>query len=296
MGSLFFSCSAEKESGTPYNRLTKEEQNIILFKGTEAPFSGRYTNFYKEGQYHCKLCNLPLFSSESKFNSKTGWPSFDAFIDNAVETEKDGHRTEIHCVRCKGHLGHVFYGEKFTDRDTRHCVNSLSLQFYPREGLQKAYFAGGCFWGVEYYLEMKRGVVSAESGYMGGDLLNPTYKMVTTGKTGHVEVVEVTYDSSLVSYETLARLFFEIHDPTQTDGQGPDIGSHYVSKVFVQTEQERVTIEKLISLLKKQGFAVATTIEDKAPFYKAEGYHQDYYQRKGTTPYCHGYTRRFNDN
>lgn len=295
---LFFlvvSCSGEKPGNALYNYLTKEEQQILLHQGTERPFSGTYNSFYEAGTYHCKLCNLPLFTSESKFDSKTGWPSFDDFIKGAVETEKDGHRTEIHCSRCKGHLGHVFYGEKFTEKDTRHCVNSLSLQFYPKTGLSKAYFAGGCFWGVEYYLEMKRGVASVESGYMGGDVVNPSYKMVVAGKTGHVEVVEVLYDSTVVSYETLAKLFFEIHDPTQVDGQGPDIGPQYLSKIFVSNAEEKEIVQGLIAILKKSGYAVATTIESVEEFYKAETYHQDYYQRKGSTPYCHGYVQRFND-
>lgn len=286
-------CTGEEKNSTPYNRLTAEEQKIILLKGTEPPFSGEYNSFYEKGQYHCKLCNLLLFSSDAKFDSKTGWPSFDSYIPDAVETEKDGYRTEIHCARCKGHLGHVFYNEGFTNKNTRHCVNSLSLQFYPDTGLKEAYFAGGCFWGVEYYLEMKRGVVSAVSGFMGGDIVSPSYKEVVSGKSGHVEVVAVTYDSTVVDYETLARLFFEIHDPTQKDGQGPDIGSQYLSRIFVGNTEERGIIKRLIKELEDKGFSIATEIKDEMPFYPAEAYHQDYYTRKGTVPYCHGYVKRF---
>ncbi len=158
---------------------------------------------------------------------------------------------------------------------------------------KKAYFAGGCFWGVEYYLEKEPGVIEAVSGYMGGHTKNPTYKEVSYTNTGHVETVEVTYDSSKVDYETLARLFFEIHDPTQKNGQGPDIGAQYHSIIFYTNEEEKKILEKLIALLRAKGFDVATKLKAATAFYKAEDYHQDYYMHKGKQPYCHGYVKRF---
>lgn len=156
-----------------------------------------------------------------------------------------------------------------------------------------AYFAGGCFWGVEHYFNKEKGVIDAKSGFMGGHTKNPTYKDICYKDTGHLEVVEVKYNPDVISYENLAKLFFEIHDPTQTNGQGPDIGSQYLSAVFVSTDEEKEIIEKLILMLEQKGFKVATKILKKQEFYVAEEYHQYYYEKTGKTPYCHSKTSRF---
>lgn len=120
------------------NKLTSEEQRIILQKGTEAPFSGEYDNFYKNGVFLCRQCNAPLFSSKAKFDAHCGWPSFDENYPNAIKRvpDEDGKRTEIKCANCDGHLGHVFEGEKLTAKNTRHCVNSLSIRFIPHEKMR----------------------------------------------------------------------------------------------------------------------------------------------------------------
>lgn len=122
-----------KLSSENWNELTPEEQRVIEFKGTEYPFTGKYDKFYENGIYVCKRCEAPLFFSENKFSSGCGWPSFDNSIDNNVERipDADGRRVEIVCANCKGHLGHVFEGERFTELNTRHCVNSISLKFIP---------------------------------------------------------------------------------------------------------------------------------------------------------------------
>ncbi|MDH6303430.1 methionine-S-sulfoxide reductase [Parabacteroides sp. PF5-5] len=156
-----------------------------------------------------------------------------------------------------------------------------------------AIFAGGCFWGVEYYMKQLPGVISVESGYIGGTKENPTYEEVCTGTTGHAEAVRITYDPSKTDYETLARRFFEIHDPTHVNHQGPDMGEQYRSEVFYSTDEEKQIAEKLIALLKDKGFEVATKLTPATVFWPAEDYHQNYYTRKGTLPYCHGYTKRF---
>jgi len=161
-----------------------------------------------------------------------------------------------------------------------------------RTGSQ-AYFAGGCFWGVEYHFRQVPGVLAAVSGYMGGRKERPTYEEVCTGATGHAEVVRVTYDPARADYERLARLFFEIHDPTQVDRQGPDVGTQYRSVVFYADDDQRRTARELIVRLRRQGLDVATRIERAATFWPAEDYHQDYYQKRGGEPYCHIRTRRF---
>ena len=159
--------------------------------------------------------------------------------------------------------------------------------------IKKAYFAGGCFWGVEYYLEKAEGVLSVDSGYMGGRTKNPTYRDVSYKNTGHIESVEVVYDASKTSYETLARLFFEIHDPTQKGRQGPDRGEQYSSVIFYSNAKEQNILVKLIKILRTNGYNVQTQLRPVVTFYKAESYHQNYYDNKGTMPYCHGYTKRF---
>lgn len=289
---------AVKQDG--FNRLTPEEENVIIHKGTEEPFSGEYTAFFAKGTYTCKRCKSPLYHSSDKFTSSCGWPSFDDEIKGAVrrEVDADGRRTEILCVTCGAHLGHVFENEGLTPKNIRHCVNSISLVFEPDTQAvpvvtAKAYFAGGCFWGVEYYFESFDGVISAVSGFMGGDKENPTYKEVCSGTTGHIEVVEVTYNTQEVSFESLAKFFFEIHDPTQDDGQGPDIGEQYRSIVFYTNEVEKKIAFKLIHILQTRGYDMATRVHPAGVFWKAEDYHQDYYEHSGRHPYCHFYQKKF---
>lgn len=156
-----------------------------------------------------------------------------------------------------------------------------------------AYVAGGCFWGVEFLFENKDGVIDAVSGYMGGSLKNPTYRDVTKGNTGHLETVKITYNPDIISYREVIKFFFEIHDPTQADGQGPDIGSQYLSAVFISNEEEKEIVVELIDILKEKGYNVVTKVLDEKVFWRAELYHQDYYSKNGKEPYCHFYSKKF---
>jgi peptide methionine sulfoxide reductase msrA/msrB len=271
---------------------------VVLNKGTEPPFTGPYTDWDGAGSYLCRQCGLTLFRSQAKFHSGCGWPSFDEEIPKAVtqKPDADGRRTEILCARCKAHLGHVFQGEKFTTKDIRHCVNSLSLDFVPDlmvKDTEEAIFAAGCFWGVEYYFKKLPGVLKAEVGYTGGHQTEPTYDEVCQGKTGHVEALRVIYDPTTVTYEQLTRYFFEIHNPTQKNGQGPDLGGQYLSMIFYYDEQQKKTAEGLIQELEKKGYAIATQLAAVTTFWRAEDYHQAYYDKMGKEPYCHRYEKRF---
>jgi peptide methionine sulfoxide reductase msrA/msrB len=277
--------------------LTREEKHVIIDKGTEKPFTGKYYNFYEEGAYVCRQCGASLYRSSDKFDAGCGWPSFDDEIKGAVKRmpDADGRRTEILCANCGAHLGHVFLNEGHTPKQTRHCVNSISMRFIPagEKKTETAIFAGGCFWGVEYYMQQIPGVLTVESGYIGGTVNDPTYEEVRKKGTGHAEAVRILFDSSKTNYETLAKTFFEIHDPTQEDGQGPDLGPQYRSEVFYTTPEQKEIAEKLIRQLQAKGYAVVTTVAPSTEFWVAEDYHQNYYTRKGTLPYCHGYTKRF---
>lgn len=283
-----------------YNKLTKEEEQVIVYKGTERPFTGKYYNHFEKGIYLCKRCGSALYNSSDKFESDCGWPSFDDEIEGAVKRipDADGRRIEIICNNCGGHLGHVFEGEHFTSKNTRHCVNSISLEFIAagteiEAKTDTAIFAGGCFWGVEFFFQKEKGVISTEVGYIGGDLKNPTYKDVCNHNSGHAEAIRIVFDKSKTNFETLAKLFFEIHDPTQLNRQGPDIGDQYRSEIFYLNEQQKQTSEKLITILRNNGYKIVTKLTKATTFWIAEDYHQQYYEHKGSKPYCHAYTKRF---
>lgn len=291
---ILISCggAAQKESkGGAMRTLTEQEARVIIHKGTEAPFTGEYLHNKRQGTYVCRQCGAPLYRSSDKFDSGCGWPSFDDALPGAVRRspDPDGHRVEITCENCGGHLGHVFEGEQFTAKNTRHCVNSISMIFVPEE---KAYFAGGCFWGVEDAFSHVEGVLDVASGYMGGHTENPTYEQVSRGNTGHAETVCVTYNPEVVDFKTLARLFFEIHDPTQKDRQGPDVGTQYRSAVFYGSEEQKTVTEALVEELRGKGWDVVTQIAPAGTFTLAEDYHQDFTRRTGRGA-CHIRVPRF---
>lgn len=290
-------------------KLTPEEKKVILSKATERPFTGKYDHFNEEGTYSCKQCGKLLYRSTDKFDSGSGWPSFDDEIPGAIKRveEADG-RTEIICAHCGAHLGHIFLGERLTAKNARHCVNSISLEFIPENDLKKstdqnlerkenkietAIFAGGCFWGVEHQMKQLPGIISVQSGYTGGTSSNPSYEEVCRHQTGHAEAVKIIFDPSKVSYESLVKRFFEIHDPQQVNGQGPDMGDQYRSEVFYTTPEQKEIALKLINFLKEKGYKIATQLTPANTFWPAEERHQNYYAKNGKKPYCHTYKKIF---
>ncbi len=158
---------------------------------------------------------------------------------------------------------------------------------------ETAYFASGCFWGTEFYMMKAKGVVSTAVGFMGGHVDNPSYKEVCTQTTGHLETTRVIFDTTQTSFEEMVKLYFETHDFTQTDGQGPDIGPQYRSFLFYQNDEQKQIAEKYVAILEAKGYDVATTLVPASTFWIAEDYHQQYYEHKGTTPYCHSYKKIF---
>ncbi len=280
--------------------LTPTVLRIVQDKGTEYPFSGEHDEKETPGTYLCRQCGLALFRATSKFPSGCGWPSFDQNIENAVkqEADKDGKRTEILCTRCNAHLGHVFIGERMTPLNTRHCVNSLSLDFVSDlevQDSQEIILGAGCFWGVEYWFKKLPGILKVEVGYSGGHTLNPTYEDVCSKHSGHYEVVRVLFNQKKILLERVLKFFFEIHDFSQTDGQGPDIGEQYLSAIFVYDQTQADIANQLITYLKSQGEDVATKVLPVQTFWLAEDYHQAYYDKTRKLPYCHTYVKKFED-
>jgi len=288
--------------------LDEEAYRVTQKAGTEPAFCGTLLDNKKEGVYSCVVCGLPLFSSDHKFDSGSGWPSFYREFDpEHVARHADNSiafmpRVEIDCARCGAHLGHVFDdGPKPTGE--RHCLNSASLVFTEKgddlpeqhtaantEGAQTetAYFAGGCFWGVEHYFQKGEGVIDAVSGYMQGTKDDPTYKEVCYKDTGHAETVKVVFDPSKISYEELLRAFFVMHDPTQLNRQGPDIGDQYRSGIYFTSDEQREKAEAYIKELNASGQykkPIVTEVERAETFWPAEDYHQDYIVKTGRA--CH---------
>lgn len=271
---------------------------VACQKATEYPFTGRFLKVISDGTYLCRRCGLALWSTQFQFSSHCGWPSFDDRFKNSIDevADEDGQRTEILCHRCHSHLGHVFRGEGFTSKNQRDCVNSVMLDFSPVMNVydtEEVIVAGGCFWGVEHLLKSIPGVILTECGYTGGHLPNPSYQDVCHSNSGHLEAVRVLYDIKITESSKIYQYFFEIHDPSQFFGQGPDIGPQYRSAIFYYDDIQKNQANKLIHILKKKGMKIATELKPVSVFWSAEEYHQNYYEKHHKTPYCHRYTQRF---
>ena len=264
-----------------FSHLSDKERNIIVDKGTESPFTGEYNDFFEAGVFVCRACKNPLYESNTKFNSGCGWPSFDDEIEGSILRNEDSSggriRIEICCEKCNGHLGHVFNGEQITEKDTRHCVNSLSIKFVPYNNLQKIYFGAGCFWSVEKIFREIKGVYLSQVGYMGGETNNPTYQDVCNGDTNHAEIIEIYFDEKIVSFENLLSVFWGNHNPTTPNQQGVDIGTQYRSVIFYTSDLQKKNAMNSISLQQvKWKNKIVTQIIQSSEFYRAEEYHQNY--------------------
>ena len=264
-----------------FSKLTSEEKHILKDKGTEAPFTGEYNEHFDAGIFICRACENPLYESNTKFNSGCGWPSFDDEIEGAINRHEDLSRgtirTEICCANCDGHLGHVFTGEQITEKDTRHCVNSLSIRFKAYSQLEKATFGAGCFWSVEKLFRATTGVYLTQVGYMGGAIDMPTYKEVCSGTTNHAEVVDLYFDPKKINYPELLTIFWKNHNPTTLNRQGVDIGTQYRSVVFYYNEQQKNEVEQSIAEQHKNWEnEIVTQVISASTFCRAEEYHQNY--------------------
>jgi peptide methionine sulfoxide reductase msrA/msrB len=348
-------------------KLTAEQYHVLRAKDTEPAFCGNMVDNKKEGVYACAGCGLPLFSSSSKFDSGTGWPSFmHPVAKENVKTQRDMSdgtlRYEVKCVRCDGHLGHVF-DDGPAPVGLRFCMNSASLNFTDDHHLasladpaadkaaekksdkdsvsgigagrknptllaavtgeavdgadnkktkstvaadekpaatkekgmnETAVFAGGCFWCTEAAFQQLRGVSDVESGYSGGRASTATYEQVSLGNTGHAEAIRVTYDPDKITYDQLLTVFFDAHDPTTLNRQGPDVGSQYRSAIFYENDEQKKAAEaKIHELTEKKAYGnrrVVTKLEHLDAFYSAEAYHQDFVVNNPFQPYVRGHS------
>jgi peptide methionine sulfoxide reductase msrA/msrB len=291
-------------------------QNYVIFQnGTEKAFDNEYWNNDKEGIYVDIIDDQALFSSKDKFDSGTGWPSFTSPIDKGVINEKSDNsygmsRVEVRAKNSNIHLGHVFNDRPNDKSGMRYCINSASLRFIPKEAMkregyekyledfkdkdsiryEKAVIAGGCFWGMEELFSELDGVVDVITGYTGGNTINPTYEVISTGKSNHAEAIEITFDSKQTSYDKVLRFFFKIHDPTTLNRQGNDVGTQYRSAIFYLNEKQKKIAEELINSANQSGVLpgkIVTTLEKFDKFYKAEKYHQKHLKKNPMVYTCH---------
>ncbi|MDZ4806334.1 MAG: peptide-methionine (S)-S-oxide reductase MsrA [Candidatus Eisenbacteria bacterium] len=302
------------------DKVSPEARRVLFEDGTERAFTSPLNDEHRAGTFVCAACYLPVFSSKSKFDSGTGWPSFFEPIPGRLGLRQDTKmivpRTEYHCVRCGGHMGHLF-DDGPPPTGQRWCNNGVSLRFVPGEeelpelrGADAARFqlsrapkskhsgmamlpadqpnqdvailAGGCFWCMELPFEKIPGVYAVVSGYTGGHMDDPTYEMSNTHTTGHIEAIWVAFDSTKVSYADLLKVYWRNVDPTTDDRQFCDWGDTYRAAIFPRSTRQQALAEAsrdwAATKLKVSG-PIVTTISPAGTFWPAEEYHQDYHRK-----------------
>ena len=270
--------------------LTDEQFYVTRKKGTERAHSSEMCSLFERGKYACVCCETELFDSGEKFQSGTGWPSFTQPLnENVINYIKDGthgmYRIETTCSTCDAHLGHVFQDGPMPS-GLRFCINAVALKKVKSEE-KKITFGGGCFWCTEAMFQQLKGVLKVESGYSGGNIINPTYREVCSGSTGHAEVIEITYLPPQITFEDLIKIHLTTHNPTTLHRQGADKGTQYRSIVFYRNEDEQVKALQVIEEVQTSyDDMIVTEVKMFEHFFKAEANHQNYYDRNSEAGYC----------
>jgi peptide methionine sulfoxide reductase msrA/msrB len=272
-------------------QLTDEQYRVTRRHGTEAAFSSDMCSLFEPGIYACVCCAALVFDAADKFESRTGWPSFTQPLkENAIAYHADRThgmvRIETRCNICDAHLGHVF-PDGPEPGGLRYCMNAAALQKIETV-LETATFGGGCFWCTEAIFQPLRGVLKVASGYSGGHIDHPSYSAVCEGTTGHAEVIQVIFDPDQISYKDLLHIHLSTHNPTTLNQQGADKGTQYRSIIFAHNDEQQQMAERVIDEFQDVFDApIVTEIKPFTIFYKAEEYHQNYYQNNSNAPYCH---------
>ncbi|MEN8773475.1 MAG: peptide-methionine (S)-S-oxide reductase MsrA [Akkermansiaceae bacterium] len=271
-------------------QLTPEQFHVTRKHGTERPFSSGMCELFELGKYACVCCDTLLFDAGEKFDSGTGWPSFtQPASENAISYHGDNTmgmtRVETLCNACDAHLGHVF-PDGPAPSGLRYCMNAVALKKV-EETEAVATFGGGCYWCTEAVFRSVKGVSSVESGFSDGEVVDPSYREVCSGQTGHAEVVQVTYDPGVVSYQELLRIHMGTHDPTTLNAQGADVGTQYRSTILYRTDLERQVAERLLGELSNTFDSdIVTDLKAFEKFYLAPEDHDNYYNRNPNQGYC----------
>lgn len=289
-GSLEPDTRVEKTNEEWKSILTPEQYKVTREKGTEPPHSSDMCTHFEPGIYACTCCKTKLFDASNKFDSGTGWPSFtNPLKPNLIRYIKDTSfgmvRIEAQCNVCDAHLGHVF-PDGPAPSGLRYCMNALALERV-KESEKKIVIGGGCYWCTEAIFSEIIGVLSIRSGFSGGSVANPTYNEVCTGRTGHAEVIELTYDPKLITLKEILELHLLTHDPTTSNRQGGDVGTQYRSVIFYKTEEEKNIAQEVIQETQSQySDSIVTEVMPLDAFYETHEEHQNFYENNPEQGYC----------